>query len=73
MSEENPQCPMMLDPKSTLIEIPYVNDEQVVWIDPDRPPLSTSDLRKLKNQAKSKALKTPEELAKIREEQWLRN
>ena len=49
------------------------NDEQVVWTDPDRPPLSSSDLRKMQNQVKSKALKTPEELAKIREEQWLRN
>ena len=23
------------------------NDEQVVWTDPDRPPLSSSDLRKI--------------------------
>lgn len=46
-------------------------EEDYLLIDPDRPPISTSDRRKLRNQIKSKAKKTPEEIARIREEQWL--
>jgi hypothetical protein len=31
--------------------------EEVLFIDPDRPPVSISDIKKLKNQMKSKAKK----------------
>ena len=31
--------------------------EEVIFIDPDRPPISSSDRRKIKNQIKSKAKK----------------
>ena len=43
-------------------------DEEGYLLDPDRPPISTRDKRKIKNQIKSKAKKTPEEIAKIRDE-----
>jgi hypothetical protein len=34
-----------------------VEKEEVIFIDPDRPPISSSDRRKIKNQIKSKAKK----------------
>jgi len=45
--EENPK--MTINPKSSLVEM--------IYIDPDRPPISTADLKKLQNQNKSKAKK----------------
>jgi hypothetical protein len=42
------------------------SDEEPILIDPDRPPISSSDHRKLKNQVKSKAKKTPEEIERLR-------
>lgn len=41
--------------------------EDLIHVDPDRPPLSKTDRRKLKNQLKSKAKKTPEEIKRLRE------
>jgi hypothetical protein len=42
------------------------DDDESIMIDPDRPPISRSDHRKLKNQVKSKAKKSPEEIEKLR-------
>jgi hypothetical protein len=62
--EENPQTPKTEadakhPPTSGFVSILMSDDEdlQVVAIDPDRPPLSKCDHRKLKNSLKSKAKK----------------
>ena len=63
VSAENPQAPETLDASTPKVDTSSFagmfgeDDQDVVYVDPDRPPVSRSDQRKLKNQLKSKAKK----------------
>lgn len=63
-SAENPQAPETLDASTPKVDVSSFSGllgdddtQEVMWVDPDRPPISQSDQRKLKNQLKSKAKK----------------
>lgn len=64
-SAENPQTPETLDASTPTVDktsFPLLSDsgsegdpEEIIMIDPDRPPITATDRKKLKNQLKSKA------------------
>jgi hypothetical protein len=60
---ENPQSPHL----DTNLREDTKCEEYALFMDPDRPPISKSDIKKLQNSVKAKAKKTPEEIEKLRE------